>query len=305
MTAILIGNGINLTSKNDLLSNENINKRINNLAEFAKSTFNPLHNPIFIYKAVEKFDLKESRRSIEELLELWIDDAVKDNLDGFFNTDYDLRVLSVINTFKRLIINAVFTINGDLIELSIPDKIASKLLTYESVFTTNYHEFWTNSKEVIYLHGKIDYVNFKQNTMNEIDYSKDIEYISMQEDKNAFDLYFPIKNIDDVIMLPLKSKFNKNIIHQLQKAKKTNYDYSEFKEIKKENIYAELSSLESLDVFGFSPFGDELIIDALKHIKNLRVYVYQLNSLSGKEEAIQWQKNLPNEELLDSSLFLG
>jgi hypothetical protein len=304
MTAILIGNGINLTSENnDILSNVNINRRIMDLAKFAMTSFSYLDNPIFIKRRTEMIDLMESNLSIEELFEYWIDNTVKENLNGFFDTDYDLRLISTINTFKRLFVNAIFTINGDFIEHSIPDDISSKLSRYDSVFTTNYYEYWQDSKEVIYLHGKIEYVNYEHKPVNGIDNFHNIDYISNQEDQNTLNLYFPIKNIGDIIMLPLKSKYNKNIMYLLSKAEKAKYDGDRIEEIKKDNIYSELSSLESLDIYGFSPYGDELIMKSLKKIKRLRVYVYELESPNGRIEAQKWQSYLPNVILLDSSKF--
>lgn len=64
-------------------------------------------------------------------------------------------------------------------------------------------------------------------------------------------------------------------------------------------LYVELNDVESLDIFGMSPFGDDRLIQKLSTIPNLRIYVYNMD----KKQVDKWNDLLNRECCVDSSLF--
>ena len=64
-------------------------------------------------------------------------------------------------------------------------------------------------------------------------------------------------------------------------------------------LYVDLDSVDELDVFGMSPFGDESIIEKINEKKLVRVFVYNKDE---NEETKAWKSKMKcNYELLDSS----
>lgn len=64
-------------------------------------------------------------------------------------------------------------------------------------------------------------------------------------------------------------------------------------------LYVELNNIESLDIFGISPFGDVSLIKQLTSILDLRIYVYNMD----KKQVDKWKELLNRDCCVDSSSF--
>ena len=66
-------------------------------------------------------------------------------------------------------------------------------------------------------------------------------------------------------------------------------------------IYESIETIENLDVFGVSPYGDDALIKKLKEIPQIRIYIYNLN----QNEILKWKEKGINAEFIDSKEFLN
>lgn len=199
---LLIGNGVNLNGSHLFTSREIINwikKTLHNGFYFLRFD----NNISFLSDIIEYFDFDNFSGNIEELLSQCFK-LVINKSQSYFKNLSEIRCLELSTLLKRVFINAMFVKNSQLINIEIPDDITRKIKSYKKVFTTNYHEYWDENDKAIYLHGKIFFTQYERSDygIDEERVTYDIEYNSAMEDYLAEKYYFPIENIEDIIMLP-------------------------------------------------------------------------------------------------------
>ncbi len=300
---LLLGNGVNINS-NVFFRSEEINKRIEKTIENGIYFLGLQYNLNFLGIIRDNFDFSNNLDNVEVLLGKLFK-VVIENKQDYFKQLTEKKFLEVLTLLKIIIINAIFTVDNQLIKLDIPEYIVDKINSYDKIFSLNYFEFWDKTNKSIHLHGKIRYQRFDRDDFT-IDKNREkyyINYASAIDDLLSEKFYFPIVNIDEIIMLPIGYKINKQRINEIQ----NKYDQFGFVQLKKEQLdnvqklYEQLNNLEDISLFGVSPFGDKTLIDKLSIIPNVTIYVYNLDE--NDIESNEWKKILPNAKLIDSKYF--
>lgn len=304
MRNLLIGNGVNLIN-NDLFGSKKITQRIKDLLPLAFEYFGFQNNVRFIKDIDDNFDFDDYSGSVEELLYDCCKVVINIHKEEYFKTLSRAKFFELVTLLKKVFINAIFIKDNISIKPNIPNDIIKCIKSFDNIFSLNYIEFWDQESRVQYLHGKIEYQEFRKEDFgidtNRMEY--DIDYaFAMEMFLNDF-YYFPIRNLEDLLMLPIKYNIDKNIANNYQKKYRIDgfltYEYFEKKEVIP--LYDNLNDLDNITIFGTSPFGDEFLLEKLKNISDVTVYVYNLRG--NIKESQEWKRKVPQVKLLDSRNF--
>lgn len=302
---LLLGNGINLLTSNEFTT-EKIIERIVKLLPFAMTLLGYQNNLFMLNDLEKKARLDTFNGSVEDLLYLLLKTIIDENKNGYFNKLTETRFLEVVTLLKIVVINAIFTDWGNLIDIHVPDNIRAKILSFSEIFSLNYFEFWDNNNITNYLHGQMDYQVFDENSLgyDKEQYENNINYFDAIDTLMGELNFFPIRNTNSLIMLPSKYNLNK------QKMSELNDKYNQFgfmitpsiqNTMVSKHIYEDLKDVSSLTIFGISPFGDDLLINTISDIPNITIYIYHMST--NVVELNEWKKIIPHANFIDSSHF--
>jgi len=300
---LLIGNGVNQIGSDKFTSKE-ILKRFLVLCTQFSYYYNGMYNVGFVKDVEKEFQKRDIDLNIELLLCEVYDFIFSSR--NFLDKTKAKDILQVVTILKIIGINSIFIDNGDTIENKIPDEYVEKFNRFQNIFTLNYIENWDTLNKVQYLHGKaIINPNGKENIeYDEEQYNYDIEYASAIEDAQVELMCFPIRNVDHIVMLPIFDNIDKQDIIEIEgKHFNSGFIVYELPEPKlNKTLYSEFGNISKLVVFGVSPFGDKLLLDAIKKIKEVIIYVYE--PLINAAEVNEWLRYISHAKILDSKDFL-
>lgn len=297
---LLLGNGLNIHFGIDDLKQENIYQRFLNVI----SRSQPLYESLYDIK----MDLKELNSKFShapnygiETLAAVLYSYIMENIKCPLNTH---EINRLRDSVKASALNAIFYKGNCEIEMAYFNaSTVAHMNTYEKIFTLNYFEAWDTNKRCVYLHGKYDipditneskpillYDVFRHGNINA--YDSALQKLQSSNNIIPFNgeeiVFSPLldkqKVLDDRVIYPGISTFPA-------------YDLYIYDQV---NLYTELDNLESLDIFGMSPYGDDCLIEKISQIPNLSIYVYKMDA----SEVSEWDKKLQRKCCKDSSEFI-
>lgn len=294
MKSLLIGNGLNLANNNfylniDMVKNRFFTELKEKLVLFQKALYLDELNYDDIYKYIAKEYI-----GIEELaghLFDYIQTKVTEKREFSENDNY--RTIELIGIIA---LRALFIINNQFIEPQVTNSYTSKINKYDKIFTLNYIESWDKNNKCTYLHGNIS--KYFQN-YNGQSITTNI-LIHNPEIKDCFKNNPVVLDLGEIIFVPDNKKADKlSYVGTPYYPSNTLYPADDLflKDFK--DIYEDLNNVESLDIFGVSPYGDKSLINKLMKIPQITIYVHNSNKL----EIMEWKKSLPWAIFKDSSLF--
>lgn len=298
MRNLLIGNGLNLTNKeNDFLYNNRIVFRFKENLKKYYQIFKEMFSITF-YNFDELLDSINENEGIEivagKVFE-YIHDEVKKIGEFSWNDCYRL-----IELISEIAIKSIFFENETFKIPIISDEYQYKIKnTYNNIFSLNYIENWDLENTVIYLHGNIKkYINSYCDISSLLLTHNDI-YKKLRN-KDAIKI-----NFSEIIFIPTNHLVDKYVYIEegliLQKCGLNLYPADDLFLDDGRKIYESIETIENLDVFGVSPYGDDALIKKLKEIPQIRIYIYNLN----QNEILKWKEKGINAEFIDSKEFLN
>lgn len=211
------------------------------------------------------------------------------------NSEYRLH-----NAIKASAINAIFYNANDAILVPSFNSEEVKLLeSYDAVYTLNYKEFWDNKKVCTFLHGSYEPILGSNNKLILLFCSEQYhisEYAKIVEEMKRDYNMLPFSGAN-IAFSPLLDK--QKVLNLTHYPAKDLYPSSDIFPNNPEQLYVALDSINSLEVFGVSPYGDDKLINCLKKIRDLTIFVYHLN----QSEVSEWNRLLQRNCCKDSSLF--
>lgn len=163
----------------------------------------------------------------------------------------------------------------------------------------NYAEFWDSANKCCFLHGNYelpevssagkDIILFYPYKDDSGTYKKLIEQLS---DKYSMREYFP-----NVVFTPLLDK--QDSLYDGHVPCKSLFPSLNLFPSNVRQLYVELNNIESLDIFGMSPVGDDRLIQQLSRIPNLKIYVFNME----EKQVDKWNDLLKRECCVDSFSF--
>ena len=287
-----MGNGINAHLKIAGMDMNSIYNRFLNLfdkeAEVLKYVF---RGGIDIDGCNEKLRSTE-KIGIESLAKIVYESSVD---KGNLTVNDEARFQTMITCMA---INAIFfDEEGKLPSLFSEDRLPH-FISYDSVFTMNYYEFWDKEKVCTHLHGFFDLSAIRNDT--QLLFSSQIsrlnEYISIEKNISENVEFVDVKKI---VFAPEGINKDKLIAVRGYYPSNKLYPADDLFLVSPRKLYSELDGISEIEVFGLSPFGDESLIDALNKICFVKVYVYDKRN---NEEGRIWDEKLRTEHIIvDSS----
>lgn len=283
MKALLLGNGLNCNADNscffrcESISERFLDKFINSLDLFEKWS-----GPLSVF---DKHQLKTSikycsnwniERVARELLR-FIQNCVEPN--EFSDT---LRI-RFLRFFKVIAIFSIFYVDSKKCFPIIPAKYIDAIKRYDRVFSLNYVEKWDKDEACIYLHGKLS-----QEKLPIIDEQLGLSSI------DTSGIIFAPEDIDKIVA---DSVYPSNTLYPSEDL---------FPGCEHHDLYKKLSEINTLEVFGVSPDGDDALIQAIASIGNVTIYVFSSCSVDGKIAIEKWEKAFhPNVPIIkDTDTFI-
>lgn len=299
--SLLLGNGVNIQLGINSLKASEIRKRFNNNLKIYKSLIEKMFD-VNMNKIIEEYSNVAEDESIEKLVTI-LEESIIENHKGYFTKNDEIRLEDIIVDIG---LTSIFFNVETGINLKRQD-VALKLADYKNIFTLNYYEFWDENHICKYLHGKFDlsmYDNVKKKILisekwkNIPEYKKIIDELHKEND---IDILY--RNNTDVILSSTNK--HKDKLHYVAGLYPSNdiYPSDDLLLINCKQLYEELDGIEHLDIYGMSPYGDVAIINKIKNVKNVKVYVYDKEHNAQLKE---WEKILSttNCEILDSGEFV-
>lgn len=295
MKSLLIGNGLNLANRNTYLSIDEIKKRFFKNLEKYYSLFqealyldNLDYKEIYLYVSDNCSGIEQLAGNLYEYMRQKV--TVKRKFD--YNDNYRTVELIIMISLQSL-----FIIDHKFIKPKVDGTYVKKISDYNKIFTLNYVESWDINHRCIYLHGNI--CHFFDN-YNDQDITTNI-LIHNPEIKDKFKDRPILIDSREIVFVPFSEHFDKNsYVGEALYSSDDVYPADDLFPRDYKDIYAKVNNIESLDIFGVSPFGDKSLIEKLRAIPNITIYVYKQNI----EEINEWKKFLPNADYKDSLNFL-
>lgn len=314
---LLIGNGINMAFDKVAYSTDAIKKRL----------LDVLENTKVLYQAL--FSIDNAEEMLNDVRKLRSGMNIEQLADDLYRLIWDYcmakGVRQSVNLRKRInaaikisSLTAIFIDCDHLILPAIPAEKAALLKRFNHVYSLNYFEFWNPTPDYCtYMHGAI-----RQNVMNDLlavgvpsIFYDEPRYKSSSSDPSCPEAAAFHRAIDD-----LKMKFNLYPLRDLailfspsmqDKVKlvgnypsNDNYPCWDNFPSSTPKPYVDLEHIDKLCVFGVSPYGDDRLIDALRNIVDLQIFVHDKSSSRGEAEMDNWRKLLSREPVFrDSSEF--
>lgn len=299
MKNILLGNGLNIANDNKFLFIYDIKKRfLDNLKDEIQTIEELLDITNLNYQTIELIVNDET--GIEQ-----ISGAVFNYLYKLLEEknamcwNYCYRIIEILSAIS---LKSIFLVDGKFKEPKIEDKYIKKICKYRKIFTLNYIETWDKNRKCNYLHGNIrEYFNNYEGqyiTTNILDSNSFI---------NAKAEYKILLDLKEIIFIPDNRIVDKYVYVgeglYFNKCGLTVYPADDlFPYGGKGDIYSKINDVDSLDIFGVSPYGDKSLINKISNINDVKIYVYDIEN--NKKEVEEWKKYLPKATYVDSSKFL-
>ena len=302
---LLLGNGINLDLGISELYATNIFHRFQDILIKTSSIYKYIFGKGFDAQICKNI-FADCIKKPENSAQIGIESLAKNVYDYLKNENHwsDNAERDLIDFITVSAINAIFYNRTNIIDTApvIDDNNSTKisiLKSYYNVFSLNYTEFWDTSNKCSFLHGKYilpklsstgkSIILFKSYYDKSGTYDKLINQLSNS--------YTMIKYEPDVVFTPLLDKQHSIYVGHCPSPTLFPGFIPLSANIPK--LYTELDDIETLDVFGMSPFGDDKLIKKLSLIPNLTIYVYKMD----KDQVNKWNELLKRECCVDSSLF--
>ena len=301
MSYLLIGNGLNIANNNSFIDNNNVYERfMNNFkAKFILFKDSLYLNDIEFREIEELIDVYRNL-GIEQvtgyIFEYLAKAIIEKNGELSWNACYRL-----IELLAALSLKSLFIVDGNVMYPKVSYKYKEKLDSYDYILTLNYVEEWDTYNKCLYLHGNIcKYLNSYQGQMIITSILKHTTEIKKYLNKDYIDI-----DIDDVIFVPSNKLVDKHAYVGeglfCNKCGLNVYPADDlFPSDGKGDIYASLNSVEKIEIFGVSPFGEKSLIEKLTTIKEVIIYVYR----DDEKEIKEWKKYIPNAIIKNSQDFL-
>lgn len=300
MRTILIGNGINML-ENNKFDSQSISYRfkevINKNTKLLSKMFMKDENNIDFYK--------ESMCKMEDNIERLsgkVYNYIKHKKIKFTENDTN-RLIEIL---ANISMESIFVQNHNIYKPQIPSEFISILNNYDKIFSLNYYDNIKTNKEMIYLHGKLPIEELESTPKlmicSEFLYKCNSDYREILDKEYAkYNKIFI--DTTNIILMPeiLDYTKQKHFGDGLYPSKNLYPAEDSFPSKGMGDLYEKLDHVEILDIFGMSPTGDEDLIKKIAKIKDVTVYVYDLEKNSEKEE---WIKKVKNVKLKDSREFL-
>lgn len=301
-TNLLLGNGINLDLGISELYAEAIFYRFQNILIMT--------SPIYEYLMGKGFDSQICNLIFADCInnkeKLGIESLARNVYDYLKNPDdwSDNDERELIDFITVSAINAIFYNRDKIIDITpFRDEInrikISSIGSYDNIFSLNYAEFWDFENKCRFLHGQYvipeislarkDIILFCPYNDNSGTYKRLIDSLA-----NIYSMYEYSPN---VVFTPLLDKQDSLYVGHVPG--EAFFPGPNTFPAKVRKLYVELNDVESLDIFGMSPFGDDRLIQKLSAIPDLRIYVYNKD----KKQVDKWNDLLNRECCVDSSLF--
>lgn len=299
---LLLGNGINLDLGISELRPEAIFQRFQDiliktspLYEFltGKGFDMQICNSIFAdcQSSAEKLGIEALARNVYNYL--------KNTVKWSQNNERELKDFIAVSAINAIFYNGDSTINIAPITNDTNKNKVATLKAYKNIFTINYAEFWDSANKCCFLHGNYILPEFSS-------IGKDIilfcpyndasgtykRIIDRLESKYFMNEYFP-----EVVFTPLTDK--QDSIYDGHVPCMNLFPGLNTFPSKIRQLYIELNDIESLDVFGMSPLGDDRLIQRLSVVPSLKIYVYNMDKI----QVDKWNDLLNRECCVDSSSF--
>ena len=314
---LLIGNGINLTDNANHFSASDIAQRFHAAIVESRDIFNSL---FFDDLKVDSKDLYIEcgcleTENIERLLGRvysYIDNLLDPSRKGLS----DNIIRRIIDMLLQVGLKAIFVQDNRLKCAHVPQDFVNQINSYKSFYTLNYHEEWDPNSDTLdrdprYLHGKFWFEKYRTlialtskpimfcsstryNCMPE--YADIIQAISTTFDIIQFEEFETLTMVPDVIT---KTAFHKGLAPS--KTLKPGNDLYPRDDV---DIYKDIASVTNLDIFGMSPYGDESLLEKIKQIPDVTVFIYDITSPNGRNEELTWKKVIPHATCFNSNLFI-
>ncbi|MDE7178276.1 MAG: hypothetical protein K2O59_10705 [Lachnospiraceae bacterium] len=299
---LLLGNGINLDLGISELCAEAIFQRFQDI--LIKTS------PLYEYLMGKGFDTQicnsifaDCKSSTEKLgiesLARNVYDYLKSSDKWSDNNERELKDFITVSAINAIFYNGNTTIDIAPITNDTNRIKISTLKAYNNIFTINYAEFWDFANKCCFLHGNYelpevssagkDIILFYPYNDDSGTYKRLINQLS---DKYSMQKYLP-----DVIFTPLLDK--QHSLYVGHSPSNAFFPGSNTFPSNGRELYVELNNIESLDIFGMSPFGDDRLIQRLSVIPKLTIYV--LNKEQKQVE--KWNDLLNRECCVDSFSF--
>lgn len=295
MKNLLIGNGLNLTNyeENAFLKPKEIYIRFKENLTTYWDLISKLvdQNQINLEEVKQQLKCNDGIERLSGKIFQYIYEKI--TLEREFDLNDSYRLIEILGEIS---IKSIFFKEHKFFIPKISNKYKNKIEdSYDNVFSLNYIEDWDVDGIVTYLHG-----NLKQyiNTCSDIGSS----LLSNNTDYSNFKIN-TYKKIDfkEIIFMPTNDMINKyNYIGEDLYPSDNLYPADDLFPYEGRDIYKALDTLESIEIFGMSPDGDESIIERIKNIKNKKIYVYKLD----KQEIEKWKSHGIEDCFVDSSKFL-
>ena len=301
MSYLLIGNGLNIANNNSFIDNNNVYERfMNNF----KAKFILFKDSLYLndieFREIEELIGVYRNLGIEQvtgyIFEYLAKAIIEKNGELSWNACYRL-----IELLAALSLESLFIVDGNVMYPKVSYKYKEKLDSYDYILTLNYVEEWDTYNKCLYLHGNIcKYLNSYQGQMIITSILKHTTEIKKYLNKDYIDI-----DIDDVIFVPSNKLVDKHAYVGeglfCNKCGLNVYPADDlFPSDGKGDIYASLNSVEKIEIFGVSPFGEKSLIEKLTTIKEVIIYVYR----DDEKEIKEWKKYIPNAIIKNSQDFL-
>lgn len=172
---------------------------------------------------------------------------------------------------------------------------------YDAIYTLNYYEFWDKNKICRYLHGFYDLDSSNKSTKYLL--SRERSRLDLYRNA-AYRLQGQVNYIDltNVVLAPECIPKTELIVVKGIRPSDNLFPDTDIYPRKGKELYKELGEVDEIDIFGMSPYGDDVLIDRINERSFARVYVHNLGK--NEKEANKWEKMLRTKyEILDSSLI--
>ncbi|MBO4701106.1 MAG: hypothetical protein J5625_00450 [Lachnospiraceae bacterium] len=286
MNNLLIGNGLNNRLNINELSNERIFSRFQKNIERYSPIFQALFS-VEINECVAQMicgnNHKENIEGLAKNLHQYIINKSK-----FEDKNNEDRLRTII---KNIGILSIFFDNNGKISLVYDVSKMINIDKYDNVFSLNYMEVWDDKKRAIYLHGEVGLGSLPDiRNMYLIEESLLInpQYKSAVEEMDRNDNLGIKINSHGIIMTPedVEKKDLTEVTGLLPG--EDLFPAVDLYPKDKQPLYEKLSEIDSLDIYGVSPQGDRSLIEKIRTIPKVTVFVRDLNGKTAKE----WEKQL-------------
>lgn len=300
--SLLLGNGINIRLGIDSLKASEIRKRFSDNLKIYKPLIEKMFD-VNMNKIIEEYSNVAEDESIEKLVTI-LEESIIKNHKGYFTKNDEIRLEDIIVDIG---LTSIFFNVKTRINLKRQD-VALKLADYKNIFTLNYYEFWDENHICKYLHGKFDlsmYDNIKKKILISEKWKDIPEYKKIIDElhkENDIDILYR-NNTDVILSSTNKHKDKLNYVAGLYPSNDI-YLSDDLLLINCKQLYKELDGIEYLDIYGMSPYGDVAIINKIKNVKNVKVYVYDKEHHD--DQLKEWEKILSttNCKISDSGEFV-